>query len=70
MTNDEGKPQIVLEAFKGEPTRFFNVNEHAFGQIAQHLEIDTRTARRLQNEVPRNSTLLQMLYFKKILLVA
>ena len=44
MTNDEGKPQIVIEAAGGEPTRILDVNDHAFGQIAQNVEIDTRTA--------------------------
>jgi hypothetical protein len=49
---DEGKPQIVIEATGGEPTRILDINDHAFGQIAQNVDIDTRTARRLQNEVP------------------
>ena len=49
---DEGKPQIVIEAAGGEPTRILDVNDHAFGQIAQNVEIDTRTARRLQEKVP------------------
>lgn len=52
MTNDEGKPQIVIEAAGGEPTRVLDVNDHAFGQIAQNVEIDTRTARRLQEKIP------------------
>jgi hypothetical protein len=52
ITNDEGKPQIVIEATGGEPTRILDVNDHAFGQIAQNVEIDTRTARRLQEKVP------------------
>ncbi|MAR67367.1 MAG: hypothetical protein CL833_08980 [Crocinitomicaceae bacterium] len=49
---DEGKPQIVIEATGGEPTRILDINEHAFGQIAQNVDIDTRTARRLQEKVP------------------
>ena len=65
ITTDEGKPQIVLEAFQGEPTRFLNINEHAFGQIAQHLEIDTRTARRLQNEVPAEFDAVTNALFQK-----
>ena len=52
ITNDEGKPQMVIEATGGEPTRVLDVNDHAFGQIAQNVEIDTRTARRLQEKVP------------------
>ena len=28
---DEGKPQIVIEAAGGEPTRILDVNDHAYG---------------------------------------
>ena len=52
ITDDEGKPQIVIEATGGEPTRVLDINDHAFGQIAQNVEIDTRTARRLQEKIP------------------
>jgi len=48
----DGNPQIIIEATGGEPTRILDVNDHAFGQIAQNVEIDTRTARRLQEKVP------------------
>ncbi len=65
ITTDEGKPQIIIEAFKGNPTRFLDINEHAFGQIAQHLEIDTRTARRLQNEVPAEFDAVTNALFQK-----
>ena len=52
-TTLDGKPQIIIEANRGEPTRFFNINDTAFAQIATHAEIDTRTARRLQASYPR-----------------
>jgi len=48
-TTLDGKPQIIIEAHRGEPTRFLNINDTAFGQIATHAGIDTRTARRLQS---------------------
>jgi len=51
-TDADGKPQIVIEARGGEPTRHLNINDHAFGQIASAAEIDTRTARRLQANYP------------------
>ena len=51
-TTLDGKPQIVIEANRGEPTKFFNINDTAFGQIATHAGIDTRTARRLQASYP------------------
>ena len=52
-TTLEGKPQIIIEANRGEPTKRFNINDTAFGQIATHAGIDTRTARRLQASYPR-----------------
>ena len=52
-TTLDGKPQIVIEANRGEPTKRFDINDTAFGQIAAHAGIDTRTARRLQSNYPR-----------------
>ena len=52
-TTLEGKPQIIIEANRGEPTKRFDINDTAFGQIATHAGIDTRTARRLQASYPR-----------------
>ena len=52
-TTLDGKPQIVIEANRGEPTKRFDINDTAFGQIATHAGIDTRTARRLQSNYPR-----------------
>ncbi len=45
--------QIVMEANHGEPTKILNVNQHCFDQIAQKAEIATPTARRLQQNYPR-----------------
>ena len=65
-TDERGRPQIVLEQTRGEPTRIFDVNDVAFGQIASHAEIDTRTARRLQAEVaPEFDALLNAIWQKK-----
>jgi hypothetical protein len=51
-TTITGKPQIIVEQRGGEPTQFFDINDVAFGQIASHADIDTRTARRLQSRYP------------------
>tara|TARA_R100001440_G_scaffold5987_4_gene12497 strand:+ start:4008 stop:5117 length:1110 start_codon:yes stop_codon:yes gene_type:complete len=64
-TNDQGKPQLVIEATGGEPTRTLDINDHAFGQIAQNVDIDTRTARRLQNEVPKEFDAVTNALFQK-----
>ena len=64
ITNDEGKPQMVIEVV-GEPTRVLDINDHAFGQIAQNVDIDTRTARRLQNEVPKEFDAVTNALFQK-----
>jgi len=47
-TLEDGTPQLIIEANRGEPTKHFKINDTAFGQIATHAGIDTRTARRLQ----------------------
>ncbi len=51
-TSENGTPQIIMEANKGEPTRVFDVNDTAFGQVVTHAGIDTRTGRRLQEYYP------------------
>ncbi len=51
-TDADGNAKIVIEAQGGEPTRILNINSHAQGQIAAAAEIDTRTARRLQENYP------------------
>jgi hypothetical protein len=45
--------QIVMEANNGEGTKILNVNQHCFDQIAQKAEIATPTARRLQQNYPK-----------------
>lgn len=45
--------QIIMEASNGEGTKILNVNQHCFDQIAQKAEIATPTARRLQQNYPR-----------------
>ena len=52
-TSNDGKPQMIIEANRGEPTKIFNINDTAFGQMATHAGIDTRTARRLQENYPQ-----------------
>jgi hypothetical protein len=44
---------MVIEANHGDNTKIFNINDTAFGQIATHAGIDTRTARRLQASYPK-----------------
>ena len=51
--NDEGKAGIVLEGQGGVPTKVFEVNDVASGQIATSAGLDTRTARRLQESYPQ-----------------
>jgi len=48
VTSENGAPGLVIEANRGVPTKHFKINDTAFGQIATHAGIDTRTARRLQ----------------------
>ncbi len=52
-TSNDGTPQMIIEANRGEPTKIFNINDTAFGQMATHAGIDTRTARRLQENYPQ-----------------
>ena len=52
VTDSDGNAQIVIEASGGEPTRHLDINNHTAGQIAAAAEIDTRTARRLQENYP------------------
>ena len=51
--SDEGHAGIVLEGQGGVPTKVFEVNDVASGQIATSAGLDTRTARRLQKDYPR-----------------
>ena len=51
--SDKGNAGIVLEGNGGVPTKVFEVNDVASGQIATSAGLDTRTARRLQNDYPQ-----------------
>jgi hypothetical protein len=44
--------QIIMEGFGGEPTRFFDLNDVAFSQVAVDAGLDTKTARKLQRVCP------------------
>jgi len=45
--------RVIVEAHKGEPTRFFDINPVAFSQIAVDAGLDTKTARKLQTICPQ-----------------
>ena len=51
-TLEDGTPQLIIEANRGEPTKHFKINDTAFGQIATHAGIDARTAPRFQEKFP------------------
>lgn len=53
VTSENGAPGLVIEASRGVPTKHFKINDTAFGQMATHAGIDTRTARRLQRGYPK-----------------
>ena len=66
ITSDSGRPQVVIEQRGGEPTKIFDINDVAFGQIASHADIDARTARRLQAEYsPEFDALINAIWQKK-----
>jgi|13_taG_2_1085334.scaffolds.fasta_scaffold17139_2 hypothetical protein len=44
--------QIIMEGSGGEPTRFFDLNDVAFSQVAVDAGLDTKTARKLQRVCP------------------
>ena len=62
---ETNQPALVIEAKAGEPTRILDVNSVAFGQIATHCDIDTRTARRLQANYPAEFDNLINAHFEK-----
>ena len=41
-----------MEGSGGEPTRFFDLNDVAFSQVAVDAGLDTKTARKLQRVCP------------------
>ena len=66
ITAENGRPQVVIEQRGGEPTKIFDINDVAFGQIASHADIDARTARRLQAEYsPEFDALINAIWQKK-----
>jgi len=66
VTSDHGRPQVIIEQRGGEPTRIFDINDVAFGQIASHADIDARTARRLQAEYSQEfDALINAIWQKK-----
>ena len=44
--------EIIMEGSGGEPTRFFDLNDVAFSQVAVSAGLDTKTARKLQRVCP------------------
>ena len=64
-TNEDGAPQMIIEANHGEPTKILDINSVAFGQLANHADIDVRTAKRLQANYPREFDALLNAHFEK-----
>ena len=55
IENDKGvkTSQIIMEADRGEKTQILNANQVCLDQIANKIEIQAPTFRRLLNEVPQ-----------------
>ena len=64
-TSEDGAPQMVIEAAHGEPTKILDINSVAFGQMANHADIDVRTAKRLQANYPAEFNALLNAHFEK-----
>ena len=64
-TSEDGAPQMVIEANHGEPTKILDINSVAFGQLANHADIDVRTAKRLQANYPAEFDSLLNAHFEK-----
>jgi len=62
---DTKRPVLVIEAKGGEPTRHLDINSVAFQQLAAHCDIETRTARRLQDHYPAEFDTLINAHFQK-----
>ena len=62
---DTKRPALVIEAKGGEPTRHLDINSVAFQQLAAHCDIETRTARRLQDHYPAEFDTLINAHFQK-----
>ena len=64
-TSEDGAPQMIIEANHGEPTKILDINSVAFGQLANHADIDVRTAKRLQANYPTEFDALLNAHFSK-----
>ena len=64
-TSEDGAPQMIIEAAHGEPTKILDINSVAFGQMANHADIDVRTAKRLQANYPEEFDALLNAHFLK-----
>ena len=62
---ETNRPALVIEAKGGEPTRHLDINSVAFQQLAAHCDIETRTARRLQDHYPNEFDTLINAHFQK-----
>ena len=62
---ETNRPALVIEAKGGEPTRHLDINSVAFQQLASHCDIETRTARRLQDHYPAEFDTLINAHFQK-----
>jgi len=62
---ETNRPALVIEAKGGEPTRHLDINSVAFQQLAAHCDIETRTARRLQDHYPVEFDTLINAHFQK-----
>jgi len=62
---ESNRPALVIEAKGGEPTRHLDINSVAFQQLAAHCDIETRTARRLQDHYPAEFDTLINAHFQK-----
>jgi hypothetical protein len=62
---ETNRPALVIEAKGGEPTRHLDINSVAFQQLAAHCDIETRTARRLQDHYPAEFDTLINAHFQK-----
>ena len=62
---ETNRPALVIEAKSGEPTRHLDINSVAFQQLAAHCDIETRTARRLQDHYPAEFDTLINAHFQK-----
>ena len=67
IENDKGvkTSQIIMEADRGEKTQILNANQVCLDQIANKIEIQAPTFRRLLNEVPNETDAVVNALFEK-----